>query len=301
MKFARLILSASIVLGAHLAPAQTYVNDSWLDGTRNDPASPTYSEYGIDGDLDLNLESVWYGNSSSLSSSVGHLIGTTAATSRQWLTHFTPSSPLSLANIGDSIKITLNFTPTTILANANRNMRFGLFNYSAGTRLTTDATPGGANVTGYSAFINFAPTFGTSNPLQVSERTNPSSTDLQGTTGDFTLLGSGGANGGTGFTSGAAYRLEFIVTRLGATTVSNSVTFFDSLNAVLVTASGVDATGVLGFDTFAMRPANTTSTAATFDFTQFKVEYFGAVPEPTTLSLTGIALAIWACRRRKLA
>jgi hypothetical protein len=300
MKFTNALVAACLFAGGFYAYSQSYISDIWNDGTRTDPASPTYSEFGTDADLDLNLESAWYGNSGSLSSAVGMMTGATTTSSRQWLTHFTPTTPLSLANIGDAIKISLTFIPTTVSANGNRNMRFGLFNYSGGTRLTGDATPSGANVTGYSAFVNFAPTFGTANPLQLNERSNLASTDLQGATGDYSLLSSGGANGGTGFASGSTYRLDFIVTRMGATTVSNSVTFYDSLNAVLVSTAAVDATGTLAFDTFSMRAATTLTTAATFGFTQFRVDYIVAsVPEPSALVLVAMGLLALKLPRRR--
>ena len=40
--------------------AAVLVNDTWQDGTRTDPASPTYSENGTDTDADGNLESAWF-------------------------------------------------------------------------------------------------------------------------------------------------------------------------------------------------------------------------------------------------
>ena len=40
--------------------AAIIVNDTWKDGTDSDPASPVYSEYGVDSDADGDLESAWY-------------------------------------------------------------------------------------------------------------------------------------------------------------------------------------------------------------------------------------------------
>ena len=40
--------------------AALIVEDTWIDGTRNDPAQPVYSEAGTDTDGDGNLESAWY-------------------------------------------------------------------------------------------------------------------------------------------------------------------------------------------------------------------------------------------------
>ena len=40
--------------------AAIVVNDTWQDGTRTDPAAPTYSENGTDSDADGNIESAWF-------------------------------------------------------------------------------------------------------------------------------------------------------------------------------------------------------------------------------------------------
>src|SRR5689334_3970577 len=53
------MLTATFGVGT-LAHAGVIVNDTWLDGTRTDPAPPTYSENGVDSDGDLNLESAWF-------------------------------------------------------------------------------------------------------------------------------------------------------------------------------------------------------------------------------------------------
>jgi hypothetical protein len=284
------LLAASLVT----ASADTiYVRDTWADGNRNQ------TETGVDSDLDGDIESAWFGNNSSLSVTPGTLTGTPSTSSRQWITYFA-ASPIALLNDGDSLKVTLQFTPTTLTPNSTRNMRFGLFNYSGGTRLTADGTPGGTGVTGYSSFVNFAPTFGTSSPLQLLERTNVTSTDLQGTTSDFSVLGSGGSSGGSAFTSGALHTLQFQITRTSASSVNASVTFLDSANAVIATASGSDATGVMAFDSFAMRPGSTASTAAVFNFSLFEVEYINAVPEPSTGAILGLAAVLgWLRFRRR--
>ena len=58
-------------------------------------------------------------------------------------------------------------------------LRIGLFNYSGGTRPTSDgSSPGGAtNVGGYLLQMNFGQTFGIDSPLQIKKRTNLTSSD----------------------------------------------------------------------------------------------------------------------------
>ena len=62
-----LLLTLTVAFAPALVVHGAYpylVNDTWLDGTRTDPASPTYAEnngiFGGDADLDGNLESAWF-------------------------------------------------------------------------------------------------------------------------------------------------------------------------------------------------------------------------------------------------
>ena len=58
MKHYSLIGVALLAMLSPVTPvnAAIIVNDTWLDGTDDDPASPVYSEYGVDSDSDGNLE-----------------------------------------------------------------------------------------------------------------------------------------------------------------------------------------------------------------------------------------------------
>jgi hypothetical protein len=55
------------------ALAVLIVNDSWQDGTRTDPASPVYSENGVDSDADGNIAS------SAINMSTGHMVAVPGA------------------------------------------------------------------------------------------------------------------------------------------------------------------------------------------------------------------------------
>src|SRR6187397_3063400 len=106
-------LTLAALLISPVVSAQIRVNDTWQDATRTDPAAPTYSENGIDGDSDGDLESVWYrsGTGSATTMSVGHMINAAGAAGSMSLTTYFSPSTVSLVNIGDQLRLTWVFTP----------------------------------------------------------------------------------------------------------------------------------------------------------------------------------------------
>src|SRR4051794_29260427 len=98
-----LAAAASAAAFAVFAPAPSraalsvnVVNDTWLDGTDTDPASPQYSEYGADSDTDGNIESAWYQGGVGSLDPVGAggpergNLTAGGASSATWSTYFTP-------------------------------------------------------------------------------------------------------------------------------------------------------------------------------------------------------------------
>ncbi|MBA4146540.1 MAG: hypothetical protein H0X66_00380 [Verrucomicrobia bacterium] len=287
--------SAAAILTVNSAPTigGVIVRDTWTDGTLSDPAPPVYSETGVDSDEDGDIESAWFAGGSTstpgLSSSAGSLIGTPQSGSRTWLTHFTSSDYVHL-NPGETIKATLVFIPQGVTDNTSAALRFGLFNYSApgANRLTANVSSGnvqGENVTGYMMDVNFSTVFHTNAfnppPLRFRTRTNLGAAGLMVSADtDFTSLGSGGASDGApGFQDGNTYTNEISITHAhgGAVSISARIT---GPNGFEVAHSETDTTGsnYIGFDTFAMRPANNTQTATSFDIKLFKVEKTSGAP-----------------------
>ena len=115
-----LAMLALAALGcASLASAADVVNDTWRDGTRSDPASPTYSENGTDVDVDGDIESAWFRGGGGTLSVVNANPGTTpgilrtelVASSTSQTTYFTPeASPVTLAAAGEQIRLTWVFS-----------------------------------------------------------------------------------------------------------------------------------------------------------------------------------------------
>ena len=313
-------LAAAFCVAAS-ASAALIVNDTWKDGTRNDPAPSTYSEYGTDSDTDGDIESAWFlGGDGSLTTTAGgplkgQFSSATSASSASWTTYFTPEDcEVNLANIGDQMKVTWVFTPTNVNAsNGSQNMRIALVDSPAGARLAADGAPGSGAYTGYAMFLNFGQTTGRSTPFQLLERTNPGTAGsgaFLGTSGDWTSIANaaGFGNGAVGYVSGTEYTFEMIMTH----NATNGLDVVASMSGGNINGTGnvsvsfTDATpnssvagGGFKFDTFGIRPSGATTTAEIFDTRLFKVEGPIKVPEPATLALIGLGAMVFVGIRRR--
>jgi hypothetical protein len=299
--------------------AAIIVNDTWKDGTDIDPASPVHSEYGVDSDADVDLESAWYQGGDGTLDPVGaggpqrgKFATPSSASSASWTTYFTPeATPITLANSGDSMKLTWVFTPTNINnggSNTSQNFRFALVDTPSTSRLAANGAPGSAAYTGYSVFANMSGTLGNSNPFRL-ERRGVASGDILSTSGNWTPLSTTGATSGNhGYDNGTQYTLEWTVTRNAASGLDEDVKITggtldgDGTAEVAFTDTTPGALGGFTFDTFTLRPSGATTTAEQFDTTLFKVETNTVtVPEPASLALIGMAASLAALSRRRKA
>ena len=279
------------------------VRDTWQDGERDTPAAPTYSENGVDGDNDTDIESAWFnGGNGGLFPSTGHLVMSNATTSSTWTTYFTPeASPITLASAGDQLKLTWVFTPTGVNANnTSQNFRLALVDSPSAARISTDVSPGSALYTGYSMFMNMGQTLGNSNPYQLREFVTTSSAFLSAS-GAWTALANGASSGNTGYASGTEYTFVMTLTRTASSELDIVATMTGgNLNgAGFATVSFTDTTpSGFTYDTFGIRPSDAGTTAAFLDTTLFKVEF---IPEPSSVALAamGIGVLLAAIRRRR--
>jgi hypothetical protein len=309
MKCTKLLCAALAVLcWTTSVQAAIIVNDTWIDGTDDDPASPVYSENGLDTDADGDIESAWFQGGDGTLNPVGtggplrgQFSSPTSGSSASWTSYFTAEgSELNLANDGDSIKVTWVFSVSGINAsNTSQNFRLAVVNTPSPVRLAANGAPAGGAYTGYGMFMNMAPTLGNSNPFRLMERAVANGA-LLGTSGDWAPLGNGAATGNAGYANGVNYTYEMSLTRNGAgIDIVSTMTGGNLNNAGFATVSVTDASpdGFL-FDTFSIRPSGATTTAEIFNTSLFKVE-FTPVPEPTSLGLLGLSALAMAFRRRR--
>jgi hypothetical protein len=296
------------------ASAANVVNDSWRDGTDDDPASPVYSDNGTDADLDGDLESAWFqGGGGSLNPAGPHgpleMImdgGPTGTASSSWTTYFTPEgSPVNLSAPGHKLRVTWIFETHEVNAtNASQNFRVAVVDSPGASRISANGTPGNAAYAGYAIFGNMGETLGHADPFELMERTNPgaSSALLSASASweDDFLAADDGTNGNPGYSDNTVYKyvMELTRTPLGQLQVSATMTGGNLDGVGSLSVSAIDASPqTFTYDTFALRPSSAATTTDQFDTHLFRVQFI--IPEPTTGMLLTIAgLALTLVRRR---
>ncbi len=301
-------LVAVVGLCSAAASGGTLVNDTWLDGDRTLPASPDYSEYGVDVDLDGNLESAWFKGGVGTLAPVGAggplrgdlTVGGTSSAS--WTTYFTPeATPVTLANLGDRLTVTWVFTPLNVNAqNTSQNFRLALVDTPGANRLTTDANPADSTFVGYGMFMNLGVTLGRTTPFSLMERSLLTTGNLLSSSGNWASLGDDGNTGDAGYVSGTQYTFT-----LRATKAETGLELYASMVGGTLGGDGTlevsftdDSPNTFTFDTLAIRPSGATTTAEQFDTSLFRVE-LTTIPEPATATLLGLGLAALISAHRR--
>jgi hypothetical protein len=286
-------------LYSSFAVASLVVSDTWQDATRTDPASPVYSENGVDSDADGDIESAWFksGTSSAINMSTGHMVAVPGAgQSMSWETYFTPeASPVTLTNVGDKISLHWVFTPSgvTTTSTSNQDMRLALVDSPSAARTVEGTTPPSAAYTGYGVFLNMkSGTLGAANnDFQIEERVAGSSA-LLSASGSWTSLAGTGTSTTPGYISGVKYTFDMSVTKTAAgADIAASMTgtgLGTGGNGLSVTFSDTTPEAFV-FDTFALRPGTPETTATSFDTSLFQVDFTPAtaVPELSSFLLVG--------------
>lgn len=282
-----------VVLSAHAQTDTLLLDDTFADGTRNNTSYPT--------------ESAWFASTASTLAVVpGTLTGTDGSGSVMWLTYLDTAA--TTLGVGDTFQLTLDFNVNGVAAqNPNRGVRIGLFDFTGGTRVTSDTfstgsgtgAPG-AGVEGYMLNLNVGSTFGAAGPIQVNVRTNIPSVSLEGTSADFSAVPgtANGAIGDPGLSNNVPYVLTFSVTRTGASTAQINASIVGA--NLDVTNQAIDSTFAhFAFDNLAVRPNGNATGAGTWNFTEVRADLL-SVPEPSVFALGGLGALIltWAFRRK---
>lgn len=290
----------ALLLGfSSIVSAATIVNDTWLDGTRSDPAAPTYSEMGVDSDVDGDIESAWFIGGTGTLDPIGAggplRLDQTSTSSASVTTYFTPEgSELTLNNAGDSIRLTWEFKVSgQILANTSQGFRIAVVDSPAASRVSGESSPGDATYTGYGLFMNMNEnTFSHSRPFELMERATPgTAAALLSSSGAWAGLGSDGTNGNPSYTPGVDYTFIMELTRLASGDLdimtSMAGTGLDGTGLMQNNYTGAPNGGSYSFDTFQIRPDGYDRAWEIVDTSLFKVEF---VPEPATITLLGLGL-----------
>ena len=302
-KFGRVIQAVCCLLLCALvgwvpsASAAIIVDDSWADGGRTNGADP----YDTD----------WWTSTatSAIEVSVGSLGLVTGSSGRGIHGTFAPQS----LDEGDSLKVTFAFTtPATVGNNLGAAFKVGLYDTLGDAGLAADlsASSGTPNpiynpMPGY--MMDFDVRTGTENIMFREKSPVPGSTgQLLGTTTGYANLAGGGD----------AYTIAANTNYVGKWTITRTALGLD------LTGSLSDASGVLStFTTSDATPSVTTFDLLAFhvnanvfgssnvvgandngiDFTNIRIEYCPAIPEPSTAALVLMGMvSAWAVQRRRV-
>jgi hypothetical protein len=299
-----------VLVGALLAMAPTaqggiIVNDSWLDGGRDDGADP--------------LDSNWWTSSSSqgIEVSVGSLGMVTGGSGRGIHTVF-PTQTLS--HLGDTLTATYTFTtPATVGAGGTGGFRVGLFDTLGRAGLNGDitASSGSPNSlygyyatgdvglpgymmdmdvnTGATADLNFRQH---DTPVNVPAQTPTGR--LMGTTTGFTSFPSGPDAGYT-FTPNTTYTGSLTITRISATEMQLTGTLGATTHTVTDTFDSASIgmlafwsnSGLFGSSSTPGQPNNG------IDFSNVTI-VSTIIPEPGSMILMLVGTCLVVGKRRRL-
>ncbi len=325
MKFSKFFFAALGAACFYLtspAMAAVLVNDTWLDGNRDEPDAPTnlitYAEnngvIGVDADSDGDLESRWFKGGEGTLDPVGpggplrgNMLGDdtpSPTSSASWTTYFTDAegNEVNLANVGDKMVLTWQFSLTGVNAsNSSQGLRIAVVD-SPNNRIAANGTPGNAAYTGYGIFGNMGVNFGHSRPWDLMTRNGGGA--LLSSSGTWASAGvQDGTNGALGYADGVNYTFTFEAERLANDELEVTTSMAgQGLNggAGLMTSTYVDASPAsFLFDTFALRPSQAVQTATIFDTSLFRVEFIPLIPEPTSFALLGLSTLALALRRKR--
>ncbi|MES2310425.1 MAG: hypothetical protein V4507_16350 [Verrucomicrobiota bacterium] len=272
---------------ASLASSQATVLlfDQFNDGNRGGPSADVASG------SEVLSNSGWWDRSNNLAMSVNSNVlrinPAAVGGNAQILTYFTPSgSPVALA-VGETLRLTMDFSFVGSTPNVSNGFSVGFFN-SNGTRTSADNTGanGGNRIDdlGYAVRTNPGATTGTG----ITEKTS--------TTVDyFTSLPLIGTTMTTGaYSANTTYTMTWDLTLTSSTQMDFSLSINGGILSATTRSDTVSPT--TSFDTLSF--FNFNSTPVVVDLDNVKVEYF-AVPEPHGIFLSALVFVglVFFCKK----
>jgi hypothetical protein len=269
--------------------AAIIVDDSWSDAGRNNGADP--------------LDSNWWTSSASagIEVSAGSL-GMVTGTSGRGIHTIFPTQ--TLANVGDKIVATYTFqTPTTVGSGASGGFRVGLFDtlgragldadisassgspnavYGWGTGATPPG-PGTAGLPGYMLDMDVGTGTEDFSFRQHDTGTVNPTGRLMGTTTGFAQISPTGPDGAYTFAPNTTYTGSLTLTRTSATDMQVTSTLGTATHSVTDPFDSASV-GMLAFwaNSNVFGSSATAGTADNgIDFSNVKIEFIAAVPEPS--------------------
>jgi hypothetical protein len=296
-------LALVVTLLAPLAGAGVIVDDSWADGDRANTAGDP-------------LDSNWWTSaaSSGIEVAVGSL-GMVTGTSGRGIHTVFPTQ--SLASVGDKIVATYTFTtPATVGTGGTAAFRVGLFDTLGRAALDADVPassgspnavygwgtgaggPGTAGLPGYMMDMDVG-----TGTEDLSFRAHDAGTvvptgRLMGTTTGFASISPTGPDGAYTFAPNTTYTGSLTLERISATDMQITGTLGAASHTVTDAFDSIDV-GMLAFwaNSNIFGSSSTPGAADNgIDFSNVKIEFI-PVPEPTSLSVLGIATLLLARRR----
>ena len=260
------------------------LDDTWADGTRTNQNLP--------------VESAWYSSSASaLTAATNSMTLTVGANAVMAITYFgtNDTSPVQLNNVGDTFTASFTLMFSNVApANTSAGFRLMLGDFADSTLspkgVSADgfsSSSQGAGVQGYAIFQNMGATFGAVGPTTLRKRTTLADSSLLGTTGDWTVIGSGpvASNNFPGFVDGTQYLLQVILQRYATNFMAISVAWTNLANGGFIyTGNFLDTSATnFNFDGIALRPQQASQAASNIIFLETKIE-LALAPTPPAIT-----------------
>ena len=268
------LLLTSLLAVALTARATVILDDTFADGTRNNENLPT--------------DAAWFASSgSSLTATTGAMTLALGGSAVLAVSYFTTNahSPVSLS-IGDTLQATILFTFNGVApSNSSQGFRLALCNFGT-SRVSADfssSSSQGTNVPAYALFQTMGTLFSGSSPVDLRKRTTLTDNSLLGTSGDWTLLGTGpgDTNSFPGFVSGVPYALQLSLQRTDTGTMQVAATWLNMANGASLSTTVTD-TGAANFDFdgLALRPQTAATSSTNIVFNEVRIDFVPAGSAP---------------------